>query len=43
VINLAVWDLHWESSIAENRIKELKKDFGVDSFNVHGFFATEVV
>lgn len=37
----AVWDLYRERSDAENRIKELKEDFGVDSFNVHDFFATE--
>ena len=26
---------------AENRIKELKHDFGFDSFNFNGFYATE--
>ncbi|MCC7055955.1 MAG: transposase, partial [Chitinophagales bacterium] len=26
---------------AENRIKELKNDFGAESFNLKGFFATE--
>jgi hypothetical protein len=26
---------------AENRIKELKYDFGFDSFNLNGFFPTE--
>ena len=28
---------------AENRIKELKYDFGFDSFNLNGFFPTEAV
>jgi hypothetical protein len=37
----AVWDLYRNRADAENRIKELKEDFGVDSFNVHDFFATE--
>lgn len=36
-----VWGLYRERSDAENRIKELKEDFGIDSFNVHDFFATE--
>jgi hypothetical protein len=26
---------------AENRIKELKYDFGADSFNIQNFYATE--
>lgn len=46
VTNLAlpaksVWDLYRERADAENRIKELKDDFGMDSFNVNEFFATE--
>jgi hypothetical protein len=36
-----VWGLYRERADAENRIKELKDDFGMDSFNVHDFFATE--
>ena len=28
---------------AENRIKELKYDFGFDSFNLNGFFPTEAI
>jgi len=37
----AVWDLYRNRAEAENRIKELKEDFGADSFNVEDFFATE--
>lgn len=37
----AVWDLYRNRADAENRIKELKEDFGFDSFNQHDFFATE--
>ena len=37
----AVWELYRQRSDAENRIKELKEDFGMDSFNVNDFFATE--
>ena len=37
----AVWDLYRNRADAENRIKELKEDFGVDSFAVQDFFATE--
>jgi hypothetical protein len=37
----AVWDLHRNRADSENRIKELKEDFGIDSFNQHDFFATE--
>ena len=37
----AVWDLYRNRADAENRIKELKEDFGFDSFNVQDFFATE--
>ncbi len=36
-----VWDLYRNRADAENRIKELKEDFGVDSFAVQDFFATE--
>lgn len=36
-----VWDLYRNRADAENRIKELKEDFGADSFNVQDFFATE--
>jgi hypothetical protein len=37
----AVWDLYRNRADAENRIKELKEDFGVESFNVEDFYATE--
>lgn len=37
----AVWDLYRNRADAENRIKELKEDFGTESFNVQDFFATE--
>ena len=36
-----VWTLYKKRADAENRIKELKYDFGSDSFNMQGFFATE--
>ena len=36
-----VWDTYRNRADAENRIKELKEDFGADSFNVNDFFATE--
>lgn len=36
-----VWDLYRNRADSENRIKELKEDFGIDSFNVQNFFATE--
>ncbi|MBF0329606.1 MAG: transposase [Nitrospirae bacterium] len=36
-----VWKLYRMRADAENRIKELKYDFGADSFNVNGFSATE--
>jgi len=36
-----VWRLYRGRSDAENRIKELKYDFGFDSFNLKDFFATE--
>jgi len=36
-----VWDAYRNRAEAENRIKELKEDFGADSFNVENFFATE--
>lgn len=36
-----VWRLYRGRGDAENRIKELKYDFGFDSFNLNGFFATE--
>ncbi|MGB9774863.1 MAG: IS1380 family transposase [Bacteroidota bacterium] len=36
-----VWKLYRERADAENRIKELKEDFGAESFNIHEFFATE--
>lgn len=36
-----IWDAYRNRADAENRIKELKEDFGADSFNVEDFFATE--
>jgi len=36
-----IWRLYRGRSDAENRIKELKYDFGFDSFNLKDFFATE--
>jgi hypothetical protein len=36
-----VWDSYRNRADAENRIKELKEDFGVDSFVSQDFFATE--
>lgn len=36
-----VWQSYRMRADAENRIKELKYDFGSDSFNLNDFFATE--
>jgi hypothetical protein len=36
-----VWRLYRGRGDAENRIKELKYDFGFDSFNLKSFYATE--
>jgi hypothetical protein len=36
-----VWALYRRRADAENRIKELKYDFGSDSFNMQSFFGTE--
>lgn len=36
-----VWNLYKQRADAENRIKELKYDFGFDSFNMKDFYATE--
>ncbi len=36
-----VWRLYRGRADCENRIKELKYDFGADSFNAHSFWATE--
>lgn len=38
-----IWRLYRGRGDAENRIKELKYDFGFDSFNLHDFYATEAV
>ncbi len=38
---LEVWRHYRGRGIAENRIKELKCDFGFDSFNLKGFYARE--
>jgi hypothetical protein len=36
-----VWRLYRGRADSENRIKELKYDFGFDSFNMQSFFGTE--
>jgi len=36
-----VWRLYRQRADSENRIKELKEDFGLDSFNLKEFYATE--
>ncbi|MFV0389283.1 MAG: transposase, partial [Pyrinomonadaceae bacterium] len=36
-----VWRIYRNRAEAENRIKELKYDFGFDSFNLNGFYPTE--
>lgn len=36
-----IWRLYRGRGDAENRIKELKQDFGFDSFNLKGFYPTE--
>lgn len=36
-----IWRMYRGRAEAENRIKELKYDFGFDSFNLKGFYATE--
>lgn len=36
-----IWRLYRGRGEAENRIKELKYDFGFDSFNLNNFYATE--
>ena len=36
-----VWTFYRKRADAENRIKELKYDFGSDSFNMQSFFGTE--
>ena len=36
-----IWRMYRGRGDAENRIKELKFDFGFDSFNLNDFFATE--
>ncbi|KFO68416.1 hypothetical protein ER57_04185 [Smithella sp. SCADC] len=35
------WNLYKQRADAENRIKELKYDFGFDSFNMKSFYGTE--
>ncbi|MBD3749446.1 MAG: transposase [Sphingobacteriales bacterium] len=35
-----IWRPYQERSDAESRIKELKYDFGFDSFNLQSFFGT---
>ena len=36
-----IWDIYNTRADCENRIKELKKDFGLDSFCLQDFWATE--
>jgi hypothetical protein len=36
-----IWTLYRKRADAENRIKELKYDFGSDNFNMRSFFGTE--
>ena len=36
-----VWRTYRHRAEAENKIKELKYDFGFDSFNIHSFYGTE--
>jgi Transposase DDE domain len=36
-----VWNLYRHRADAENGIKELKYDFGFDSFNIESFYGTE--
>ena len=36
-----VWRTYRGRADCENRIKELKADFGLDTFNLHDFWATE--
>jgi hypothetical protein len=36
-----IWRLYCPRGDAENRIKEIKYDFGFDCFNLNGFYATE--
>ena len=36
-----VWRTYRMRGDAENRIKELKQDFGAESFNLKDFYATE--
>lgn len=38
-----VYDLYRNRADAENRIKEIKYDFGAESFNCHDFWATEAI
>jgi Transposase DDE domain group 1 len=39
--SIEVWRLYRNRADAENRIKELKYDFGLSSFNLNDFYATE--
>ncbi len=36
-----IWRVYRHRAEAENKIKELKYDFGFDSFNMHSFYGTE--
>jgi hypothetical protein len=39
--SLEIWRLYRGRADSENRIKELKADFGLESFNLDGFYPTE--
>jgi Transposase DDE domain group 1 len=41
LLPLPVWNLYKQRANCENRIKELKYDFGADTFNLKSFDATE--
>jgi hypothetical protein len=38
-----IWEQYKRRADAENRIKELKEDFGAEGFNMDSFYATEAV
>jgi hypothetical protein len=41
LLALEIWRSYRGRADCENRINELKADFGLDSFNVNDFYATE--
>jgi IS4 transposase len=38
---IQIWEQYKQRGDAENRIKELKEDFGAEGFNMDNFWATE--